>query len=318
VCPEAFLTARDDAMADRSDTIWMDGKLVAWDDAKVHVMTHSLHYGLGAFEGIRCYKCDDGRSAIFRLDAHIRRLFDTCHIFRLKLPYTPEQVQEACKETIRANKLQACYIRPIVFIGDGVMGVHPGSNPIRLAIAVWSWGAYLGEEGLSLGIRCKISSFTRPFVNSAMTKSKSTGGYINSILAKMEVKSLEYDEAILLDTEGYVAEGSGENVYLVKNGKIKTPPLTAILPGITRDSLMRLAPDAGIPLEEQRFTRDELYIADEAFFTGTAAEITPIREVDDRAIGAGKMGPVTKKLQGIFFDVVYGRNPRYKEWLTYL
>jgi len=305
-------------MADRSDRIWMDGKLVAWDDAKVHVMTHTLHYGLGAFEGIRCYKCDDGRSAIFRLDAHIRRLFDTCHIFRLRLPYTPEQVAEACKETIRANKLQACYIRPIVFIGDGVMGVHPGANPIRLAIAVWSWGAYLGEEGLSLGIRCKISSFTRPFVNSAMTKAKATGNYINSILAKMEVKSLEYDEAILLDTEGYVAEGSGENVYLVKGGRIKTPPLTAILPGITRDSVMRLASDVGVPLEEQRFTRDELYIADEAFFTGTAAEITPIREVDDRAIGTGKMGPVTKKMQEVFFDVVYGRNPKYKEWLTYL
>jgi branched-chain amino acid aminotransferase len=305
-------------MADRSETIWMDGKLVPWDDARVHVMTHTLHYGLGAFEGIRCYKCDDGRSAVFRLDAHVRRLFDTCHIFRLTLPYTREQVTAACLETIRANRLQACYIRPIVYIGDGVMGVHPGANPIRLSIAVWSWGAYLGEEGLNLGIRCKISSFTRPFVNSAMTKAKANGNYINSILAKMEAKSLQYDEAILLDTEGYVAEGSGENLYLVKNGKIKTPPLTAILPGITRDSLIRLSADLGLPLEEQRFTRDELYIADEAFFTGTAAEITPIREVDDRTIGAGKRGPVTKRLQDLFFDVVNGRNPKYKDWLTYV
>ncbi len=305
-------------MPDRSEKIWMDGKLVPWDDAKVSVMTHTLHYGLGAFEGIRCYKCDDGRSAVFRLDAHIRRLFDTCHIFRLKIPYTIEQVVGACKETIRANKLDACYIRPIVYIDSGVMGVHPGDNPIRLAIAVWSWGAYLGEEGLSRGIRCKISSFTRPFVNSNMTKAKANGNYINSILAKMEAKDLGFDEAVLLDTEGYVAEGSGENIYIVRNGRIKTAPLTAILPGITRDTLMRVAADLGIPLEEQRFTRDELYIADEAFFTGTAAEITPIREVDGRTIGAGAMGPVTKRLQQAFFDVVYGRAKQYADWLAYL
>jgi branched-chain amino acid aminotransferase len=305
-------------MADRSELIWMDGKLVPWDDAKVHVMTHTLHYGAGAFEGIRCYRCDDGRSAIFRLDAHIRRLFDTCHVLQIKVPWTPEQVAEACKETIRANRLAACYIRPIVFIGDGIMGVYPGNNPIRLAIAVWTWGTYLGEEGLSRGIRCKISSFVRPFVNSTMTKAKANGNYINSILAKNEAKSLGYDEAILLDTEGYVAEGSGENIYIVRDGKVKTPPLTAILPGITRDAVLRIAADVGIPIEEQRFTRDELYIADEAFFTGTAAEVTPIREVDDRQIGAGRRGPVTERIQKAFFDVVYGREPKYKGWLTYL
>jgi len=305
-------------MADRSERIWLDGALVPWNEATVSVMTHTLHYGLGAFEGIRCYKCDDGRSAVFRLDAHIRRLFDTCHIFRLKIPYTPAQVVEACKETIRANRLQACYIRPIVFIGDGVMGVHPGTNPVRLAIAVWSWGAYLGEEGLSRGIRCKISSYTRPFVNSNMTKAKANGNYINSILAKMEAKDLAYDEAILLDTEGYVAEGSGENIYIVRDGRIKTPPLTAILPGITRDSIMRIAADLRIPLEEQRFTRDELYIADEAFFTGTAAEVTPIREVDGRTIGAGARGPITKRIQDAFFDVVNGRAKAYADWLSYL
>jgi branched-chain amino acid aminotransferase len=303
---------------DRSEKIWLDGKLVPWDEARVHVMTHTLHYGAGAFEGIRCYQCADGRSAIFRLDAHVDRLFNTCHILGIRIPFDRRQIAEACRETVRANRLSACYIRPVVFIGDGVMGVHPGANPVRVAIAVWTWGTYLGDEGLAKGIRCKVSSFVRPFPNNVMTKAKINGNYVNSVLAKMEAKSLHYDEAILLDTEGYVAEGSGENLFIVKDGRLKTPPLTAILPGITRDAVLRIAEDAGIGRTEQRFTRDELYIADEAFFTGTAAEITPIREVDDRTIGAGAAGPVTRRIQSVFFDAVKGKAPAYAEWLAYV
>ncbi len=298
--------------------IWFDGKLVPWGEANVHVLTHTLHYGVGAFEGIRCYKTADGRSAVFRLAEHLRRLFDSAHIVQMQIPWTPDQVAQACLDTIRSNRLAECYIRPIAFIGDGVMGVHPSTNPIRLAIAVWPWGAYLGDEALSKGIRTKISSFVRYHVNNLMTKSKVTGNYVSSVLAKREAVALGFEEAILLDTEGYVAEGSGENLFIVRNGKIKTTPLTSILPGITRDSVMTLAQDLGMPLTEQRFTRDELYIADEAFFTGTAAEVTPIREVDFRKIGAGEAGPVTKKIQAAFFDVVKGKSEKYRSWLTYL
>ena len=298
--------------------IWFDGKLVPWGEANVHVLTHTLHYGVGAFEGIRCYKTADGRSAVFRLAEHLRRLFDSAHIVQMQIPWTPEQVAQACLDTVRSNRLAECYIRPIAFIGDGVMGVHPSTNPIRLAIAVWPWGAYLGDEALSKGIRTKISSFVRYHVNNLMTKSKVTGNYVSSVLAKREAVALGFEEAILLDTEGYVAEGSGENLFIVRNGKIKTTPLTSILPGITRDSVMTLAQDLGMPLTEQRFTRDELYIADEAFFTGTAAEVTPIREVDFRKIGAGEAGPVTKKIQAAFFDVVKGKSEKYRSWLTYL
>jgi len=295
----------------------MNGKLVAWDDARVHVLTHSLHYGTGVFEGIRCYKAEAG-SAVFRLREHVERLFDSAHICQLDIPYTPEAVTEAILETIRVNKIEACYIRPIAYIGYGAMGIFPKENPVELVIAVWPWGSYLGDEGLKNGIRVKISSFVRPHVNATMVRSKTTANYANSLLAKREALRDGYHEAVLLDTDGYVAEGSGENIFIVRKGFIKTPPLTAILEGITRETVMQLAAERGIRVVEERFTRDELYLADEAFFTGTAAEITPIREVDNRAIGAGKPGPVTTELQAAFFDIVHGRDSRHEEWLTYV
>lgn len=298
--------------------IWFNGKLVPWDEANVHVLTHSLHYGLGVFEGVRCYECEDGRSAIFRLKDHTQRLFTSAHIAQLSIPYTPEEIGEATRETLRANDLKEGYIRPLVFLGDGSMGLYPKDNPVHVAIAAWEWGAYLGEEGIKNGIRVKVSSFTRHHVNSAMTKAKVTGYYVNSIMAKREAVSCGYDEALMLDTEGYVSEGSGENVFIVSNGRIKTTPITTVLDGITRDSVMTIARDNGIEVTEERFTRDECYIADEAFFTGTAAEITPIRELDGRAIGTGSPGPVTKKIQKIFFDAIKGKDKNYERWLDYL
>ncbi len=302
-------------MVEKLKYIWMDGKLVDWDAAQVHVLTHTLHYGLGAFEGIRAYELADGRSGVFRLKEHMKRLADSCHIGMMKLPYTVDELCAAAKETLTANGLKSGYLRPVAFIGDGVMGVHPGDNPIRVFIATWKWGAYLGEDALKKGIRAKISSFTRWHPNSVMTRGKLTGHYATGILAKREAKSLGYDEAIMLDTEGYCAEGSGENLFIVRDGRIKTAPLTCVLPGITRDTVMRLALESGIPIEEQRFSRDELYIADEAFFTGTAAEVTPIREVDGRAIGKGEPGPITKSLQEKFFAVVQGRDAKRASWL---
>ncbi len=305
-------------MVQKLEKIWMDGKLIPWDEANVHILTHSLHYGVGVFEGIRCYLCYDGKSAIFRLREHIDRLFDSAKIADLTIPFSKKEIIEACKETLRANKLKEGYIRPIVFIGEGVMGVHPGNNPIRVAIITWSWGAYLGDEALEKGIRVKVSSFTRHHVNVMMTKAKICGNYVNSVLAKREVTKLGYDEALMLDTEGYVSEASGENIFIVKNGILKTTPLTSVLNGITRDSVIQIAKSKNIPLIEERFTRDELYTAHEAFFTGTAAELTPIREVDDRIIGDGKPGPITRELQATFFDIVRGKNTEYKEWLEYL
>jgi len=305
-------------MVQKMEKIWMDGRLIPWDEAKVHVLTHTLHYGLGIFEGIRCYLCDDGRSTVFRLREHIDRFFDSAHIGALKMPYSKKEIVEACKETLRANGLKAGYIRPLAFIGEGVMGVYPGDNPIQVAIITWSWGAYLGEEALEKGIRAKVSSYTRHHVNVMMTKAKIVGNYVNSVLAKREVMKLGYEEALMLDTEGYISEGSGENIFIVKNGVMKTTPLTSILSGITRDSVIQIAKSRKIPIVEEKFTRDELYTAQEAFFTGTAAEITPIREVDDRQIGEGKPGPVTKELQAVFFDIVKGKNPEFKEWLDYL
>ncbi len=305
-------------MVQKMEKIWMDGRLIPWDEAKVHVLTHTLHYGLGIFEGIRCYLCDDGRSAVFRLREHIDRFFDSAHIGALKMPYSKKEIVEACKETLRVNGLKAGYIRPLAFIGEGVMGVYPGDNPIQVAIITWSWGAYLGEEALEKGIRAKVSSYTRHHVNVMMTKAKIAGNYVNSVLAKREVMKLGYEEAMMLDTEGYVSEGSGENIFIVKNGVMKTTPLTSILSGITRDSVIQIAKSRKIPIVEEKFTRDELYTAQEAFFTGTAAEITPIREVDDRQIGEGKPGPVTKELQAVFFDIVKGKNPEFREWLDYL
>ncbi len=304
-------------MLQATETIWMNGSLVKWDDAKVHVLTHSLHYGTGVFEGIRCYKTDGG-PAVFRLREHVDRFFDSAHILQMEMPFTREAVTEGVLETIRRNKIDACYIRPLAYIGYGAMGVFPKDNPIEVSIAVWPWGSYLGEEGMQNGIRVKISSYSRPHVNATMVRSKTTANYANSLLAKREALKDGYDEAVLLDTDGYVAEGSGENIFMVRKGVIKTPPLTSILEGITRETIMQLAAERGMRVVEERFTRDELYIADEAFFSGTAAEITPIREVDNRVIGRGKPGPVTKQLQTAFFDIVHGRDNKHEEWLTYV
>jgi len=301
---------------EKVEKIWMDGKFVNWEDAKIHVLTHTLHYGLGVFEGIRCYKCENGTSAVFMLKEHVDRLFESAMVAMMPIPYSKEKISNVILVTIRINNLKEGYIRPIIFIGDGEMGLYIKKCPIRVVIACWPWGAYLGEGGLRVGIRAKISSFTRHHVNVGMTKAKICGNYVNSILAKKEVISAGYDEAIMLDTEGYVSEASGENVFIVKNGTLKTTPPTSILKGITREVVIRVAKDMNIPVVEQRFTRDELYIADECFFTGTAAEITPVREVDDRTIGRGKPGEITLRIQKIFFDIVRGREEKYKNWLT--
>lgn len=304
-------------MSSKPYKIWFNGQFVSWDDAQVHVLTHTLHYGLAAFEGIRAYKCDDSRSAVFRLQDHIDRLYASAHIAEIKIPFTKEETVQATLELLQINELVEAYIRPIAYIGGGKIGLHPGDNPIDLVIAAYPWGTYLGEGALSKGITAKISSFTRMGVNSFMTKAKITGNYANSVKAKLEATSMGFDEAILLDNEGYVAEGTGENIFIVRKGILKTPPLTSILEGITRDSVLKLAKDEGIEVETERFTRDELYIADEAFFTGTAAEITPIREVDGRLIGTGQPGPVTKRLQSRFFNIVEGRDPKYIDWLDF-
>lgn len=302
-------------MLEPSKKIWMDGVFVNWEDASVHVLTHSLHYGLAAFEGIRCYKGRNG-SAIFRLQEHVDRLFESAHIALMTIPYDKKQVTDAIIETVRVNQLEACYIRPLVYIGHGVMGLYPGENPIRMAIAAWRWGTYLGEDALANGIRAKVSSFTRHHVNIAMTRAKISGHYVNSILAKQEVKADGYDEAILLDADGYVAEGTGENVFIVRRGVLKTTPLTSILEGVTRQSVLQLAQERNIPVIEERFTRDAMYVAEEVFLTGTAAEITPVREIDGRRVGTGTPGPVTKDLQKTFFEIVRGEDRAHSAWLT--
>jgi branched-chain amino acid aminotransferase len=305
------------------DKVWVDGHLVPFAQAQVHVLTHTLHYGLGAFEGIRAYKRADGSGAIFRLTEHIDRLFDSCHICTIEVPFTREQLVQACVDTMRANKMSEAYLRPIVFLGDGELGLGSLGNPVRTVIAVYEWGAYLGEEGLRRGIRAKVSSFTRGGLNSTMTKGKICGQYVNSVLAKREAIKAGYSEAILLDDRGLVAEASGENIFLIKKGRIKTPPLSsAILAGITRDTVITLAREHGIIVDETAFSRDELYGADEVFFTGTAAELTPVREIDDRCIGAGECGPVTRKLQDAYFECVKGRAGQEKathpSWLTFV
>jgi branched-chain amino acid aminotransferase len=304
-------------MLQETEKIWLDGKMVPWKEATVHVLTHTLHYGLGVFEGIRCYKTAKG-PAIFRLQDHVDRLFASAHIVQIKIPFSPDEVRSAVIKTVRVNRLKECYIRPIVFIGYGEMGLYAMKNPIQVAVAAWPWGTYLGDEGIRNGIRTKISSITRHHVNISMTRAKVTGYYANSQLAKREVKESGYDEAILLDTDGYVSEGPGENIFIVRKGLLKTTPLTSILEGITRQSVLQLAREKKIPAVEQRFTRDELYIAEEVFFTGTAAEITPIREVDGRLIGNGKPGPITKEFQRAFFDIVHGKDQKHKSWLTHL
>ena len=304
-------------MVNESKKIWMDGKFVDWADANVHILTHTLHYGTGAFEGIRCYKTKSG-SAVFRLQEHVDRLFDSCRILNVNPPFSPAKIKKAIVDTIKINKLKECYIRPLIYIGYGAMGLYPKDNPIRVAIAVWPWGAYLGEDGIKNGIRVKVSSFSRLHVNVTMTKSKTCGDYVNSTLAKSEAIACGYDEALLLDTNGLVSEGTGQNIFIVRNGVLKTPPLPSVLEGITRKSIIEMAQKKRIGISEGNFTRDEIYIADEAFFTGTAAEVTPIKEVDGRTIGNGKPGPITGKLQDLFFKIVKGEDKAYKSWLTYI
>ncbi len=298
--------------------IWMDGKLVAWKDATVHVLTHSLHYGLGVFEGIRCYKGSSG-TAVFRLDEHTDRLFRSAKAVQLPVPFSFKEVKEAILETVRANALEEGYIRPLVFIGYGEMGLYIKEPNIQLSIAVWPWGTYLGEEGIKRGIRVSVSSFARHHVNTCLTRAKVSGYYVNSQLAKREAKDAGFDEAVLLDTDGFVTEGPGENIFIVRKGVLKTTPMSSsILEGITRDTLLQLAREQNIETVEERFTRDDLYLADEAFFTGTAAEVTPIREVDGRQIGEGKPGPITQQLQKSFFDIVRGKEDAHRDWLTFI
>jgi branched-chain amino acid aminotransferase len=296
----------------------MDGRLVPWDDAKVHVLTYTLHYGVGAFEGIRCYRCRDGRSAIFQLEDHVKRLWHSARILGIESPYGVEEMSRACIDTVRANGLEECYIRPLIFVGEGEMGLSAFRNPTHLAVAAWPWGSYLGDDGLKNGIRVRTSSFQRYHVNTLMTKSKAVGHYVNSILASMEARTGGYDESLMLDVDGYAAEGCGENLFVVRDGQVKTPPIATVLEGVTRGVAIRLLRDRGIDVIEQRFTRDEIYIADEAFFTGTAAEITPIRSLDDRVIGAGKPGPITMNLQRDYFEVIRGERPDLVSMLTYV
>ncbi|KAF1066635.1 MULTISPECIES: branched-chain amino acid transaminase [unclassified Variovorax] len=309
------------SLDDRDGKIWMDGELVDWRDAKIHVLSHTLHYGCGAFEGVRAYKTADGGTAIFRLAEHTERLFNSAKILRMKIPFTQEQLNEAQKQVVRENKLESCYLRPLIWIGSEKLGVSPKGNKIHAMVAAWSWGAYLGEEGMRRGIRVKTSSYTRHHVNITMTQAKTVSNYTNSILANMEALDDGYDEALLLDASGFVSEGAGENVFVVKNGVVYTPDLSAgALNGITRNTILHVCKDLGIELVQKRITRDEVYIADEAFFTGTAAEVTPIRELDRVEIGnrgdGGARGPVTEKIQAAFFDIVNGKNPKYAHWLT--
>jgi branched-chain amino acid aminotransferase len=304
-------------MVDKVQKIWLDGEMVAWDDAQVHILTHSLHYGLGAFEGIRAYKRANGKTSVFKLREHIDRLFDTCKMTLLVPKFTREQIMTACVETLKVNGMPEGYLRPMIFLGEGAMGIYAPNNPVRSTVVAWKWGAYLGEEALKTGIRCKISSFARHHINVSLAKAKMMGQYTNSVIAKREAKFGGYDEAIMLDANGFVSEGTGENIFIVKRGVLHTPDLSSsILEGITRDTVITLAREMGLEVNEGRITRDQLWLADECFLTGTAAEITPVREVDNRAIGEGIVGPVTKKLQERFFDVVKGSDTTHNEWLT--
>jgi branched-chain amino acid aminotransferase len=302
-------------MHDRDGFIWYDGKLVPWRDATIHVLTHSLHYGLAVFEGVRAYKTVSG-TAIFKLKEHTDRLFTSAHIYRMPMPFDKQTIYEAQKEVVRANGLESCYLRPIAFYGSEKMGVSPRGAQTHVAIAAWPWGAYLGEEGLEKGIRVKTSSYARHHVNVTMSRAKFAATYANSILANMEATEDGYDEALLLDVDGFVAEGAGENLFIVKDGVIYEPEIASALLGITRHTIITLAKELGYTVIPQRLTRDDIYIADEAFFTGTAAEVTPIRELDNRQIGEGKRGPVTAKIQSLFFDVVNGKVPAHADWLT--
>ena len=306
------------SMADRDGVIWSDGKLIPWREATTHVLTHSLHYGLAVFEGVRAYKTESPTlgTAIFRLHEHTKRLFNSAKIYQMAMPFTMEEIMEAQRLVVRENNLESAYLRPLAFYGSEKMGVSPKGSKVHIAIAAWPWGAYLGEDGLKKGIRVKTSSYARHHVNVTMPRAKVASTYANSILANNEALDHGYDEALLLDTEGYVAEGAGENLFIIRDGKVATPELTSALDGITWRSIQSVCAEHGIPVEARKITRDDVYIADEAFFTGTAAEVTPIRELDGRIIGNGARGPITEKLQTAFFDIVYGRNPKYHSWLT--
>jgi branched-chain amino acid aminotransferase len=304
------------SMSDRDGLIWFDGKLIPWRDAKVHVLTHTLHYGMGVFEGVRAYETENRDTCIFRLKEHTNRLFDSAKIMNMVIPFSKDEINEAQRAAVRENKLPSAYIRPMVFLGSEAMGLRAKGLTVHVIVAAWSWGAYMGEEALKTGIKVRTSSYTRHHVNISMTRAKANGHYINSMLALNEALSGGADEALLLDPEGYVAEGSGENIFVIRDNIIYTPELTACLNGITRNTIFHLAKELGYEVVEKRITRDEIYIADEAFFTGTAAEVTPIRELDDRTIGAGKRGPITEKLQSLYFDLVKGRSKLHPEWLT--
>ncbi len=311
------MSAIPPSMSDRDGKIWMDGQMVEWRDAKIHVLSHTLHYGCGAFEGVRAYKGDDGSTSIFRLEDHTNRLFNSAKILRMVIPFTKEQVNQAQIDVIRENKLESGYLRPLTWVGDKKLGVSTKGNDIHLMVAAWPWGAYLGEEGMKRGIRVKISSYTRHHVNITMTQAKAVSNYTNSILANREATDDGYDEAVLLDASGFVAEGAGENIFVVKDGVVYTPDLSAgALNGITRNTVLHICKDLGLELVQKRITRDEVYISDEVFFSGTAAEVTPIREIDRVEIGSGSRGPITEKIQSAFFDIVNGRNPKYAHWLS--
>ena len=301
---------------EKSELIWMDGSFVPWGDANVHVLTHTLHYGLGVFEGIRCYEGQDGKPGIFRLAEHVRRLIDSAHIVGMALPFGQKDLEEACVETVRRNRLRSCYIRPLAFIGDGEMGLAAATNPVRVAVAAWPWGSYLGDEGVARGIRVKTSSFQRFHVNTLMPRAKVVGHYVNSILASREVRALGYDEALLLDTNGLVAEGPGENIFVLRDGRCSTPPLASPLPGITRDSAVTLLQELQIFVIEEPLTRDAIYVADEVFMTGTAAEITPVRELDGRVIGSGGPGPVTARVQELYHRLTRRLHAIERGWVT--
>jgi branched-chain amino acid aminotransferase len=301
------------------DTIWIDGSLVPWDQATEHLLAHTMHYGVGAFEGIRAYQRADGRSAIFRLREHVERLLDSCLICTIDCPYTRDQIMAACTEVVRANRISACYLRPLVYLGYGALGLGSLESPVRTMVACYEWGAYLGDEGLKRGIRCMISGFTRANSNAVMNKGKICGQYVPSVLAKRMANRSGFEEALMLDPQGHVAEGTGENIFLVKHGVVRTPPTSsAILAGITRDTTIQLLREQGVDVREEPISRDELYIAEEVFLTGTAAEITPVREIDHRRIGRGEAGPVTRRLQEAFFSIVKGSDSRHDHWLTTL
>lgn len=304
-------------MGDRDGLIWFDGEMVPWRDAKTHVLTHTLHYGMGVFEGVRAYKTDKG-AAIFRLPEHTRRLFDSAHILGMDIPFDQDTLNQAQIDAVKQNNLDSAYMRPMCFYGAEGMGLRADNLKVHVIIAAWTWGSYLGDEGLEKGIRIRTSSYTRHHVNITMCKAKANGNYMNSMLALQEALACGYDEALLLDNEGYVAEGSGENIFIIRDGIIYTPDLTSALNGITRSTIFTLAAELGYEIREKRITRDEVYIADEAFFTGTAAEVTPIRELDNRTIGSGSRGAITEQLQSLYFDVVYGRNEKHQDWLTYV